>query len=313
MPAQVVYQTNADLIASYEAMGKNPLVVADMTEKGLLWFKFKGNRPVFQLSPEGKLQVKWTDVSEKKTLHRLVKNLLIAKANEKLTIKPLRQQTWIQYPAPESFKLYWCDIESEYTLKEPEKPTTPDVRADSVLSKKRMYTSRAEESNIERANVMKAVDDLRHQFRFFREPTVNEVALKSGCFNLEPLKLGLMFSHCKPESWEGAKWIAERAINLASWLSFKEKNELNPQLIALTQQAINNSSMEIIERSQSILKNYPELVPKVDVTGLKWPDETKAKWVEVIGYPPPEPQRWTLWPASLGKSNYPLSTFCPKS
>jgi len=311
MPAQVVYQTNSDLIASYEAMVKNPLVVADMTEKGLLWFKFKDNHPVFQLSCEGKLQVKWTDVSEKRTLHRLVKNLLIAKANEKLVIKPLRQQTWIQYPAPESFKLYWCDIESEYTLKDPEKPTNPDIQVDSDLLKKRIYPW-AEKEKIERANVMKAVEDLRHQFRFFREPTVNEVALKSGCLNSEPLKLGLMFSHCKPESSQDARWIAERAINLAGWLSLKEKHELNPQLIALAQQAINNASMEVIERAQTILKNYPELVPKVDVTELKWPDETKAKWVEVFGYPPPEPQKWILWPASLGKNN-PSLTFCPKS
>ena len=79
---QVVYQTNADLIASYEAMMKYSLVVADITEKGLLWFKFNDNRPVFQLSLEGKLQVKWSDISKKRTLRGLVKNLLIVKINE---------------------------------------------------------------------------------------------------------------------------------------------------------------------------------------------------------------------------------------
>ena len=95
--------------------------------------------------------------------------------------------------------------------------------------------------------------------------------------------------------------MAKKAINLAGWLALKEKNQPNPQLIALTQQSINNSSMEVIERAQTILKNYPELVPKVNVIELKWPNKTKAKWVEVFGYPPPEPQRWILWPTSLGK------------
>jgi hypothetical protein len=94
MPSQVVYQTNADLIASYEAMAKNPLVIATMTEKGLLWFKFKDNQTVFQLSSIGKLQVKWNDEHEKRTLYKLIKNLLVANPNEKLVINPLRQQTW---------------------------------------------------------------------------------------------------------------------------------------------------------------------------------------------------------------------------
>jgi hypothetical protein len=118
MKSQVVYETNADLEASHEAMTNNPLVVADRTQKGLLWFRFRENRTVFQLSPLGKLQVKWNDISEKKTLYKLVKILLIAKANEKLVIKPLRQQAWIEYPVPRSFKLYWCDKTSEFALKE---------------------------------------------------------------------------------------------------------------------------------------------------------------------------------------------------
>ena len=120
MLSQVVYETNADLTASHEAMVKNPLVVADRTEKGLLWFKFRENRTVFLLSPLGKLQVKWNDVSEKRTLFRLLRSLLVAKPNEKLEIKPLKQQTWIEYPVPEYFKLYWCDQTTEFALKKPE-------------------------------------------------------------------------------------------------------------------------------------------------------------------------------------------------
>jgi hypothetical protein len=117
MPLQVVYETNADWTASYEAMVKNPLVVADPTEKGLLWFKFKENQTVFQLSPMGNLQVKWTDESEKRTLFRLIKNLLVAKSNENLRITPKKQQVWIEYPVPDSFKLYWCDEVTEFERK----------------------------------------------------------------------------------------------------------------------------------------------------------------------------------------------------
>ena len=117
MPSQVVYQTNADWYASREALGNNSLVKADTTEKGLIKFWFKDSPTLFMLASTGKLQVKWSDLHEKKTLYKLVKNLLVANPNEKRVIKPLRQQTWIEYPVPESFKLYWCDISTEYVLK----------------------------------------------------------------------------------------------------------------------------------------------------------------------------------------------------
>jgi hypothetical protein len=283
VPSQVVYQTNADLIGSQEALVKNSLVIADMTEKGLLWFRFIDSPTVFQLSAMGKLQVKWKDIYEKRTLYKLIKKLLVPLPGEKLVIKPLRQQTWIDYPPPGSFKLYWCDQATEFVLKK--EPETGQQQSGK--------------SQDELATVMKAVEELRREFRFFREPTRNEVALKSGCLHSNALDTGLMFARCKPESWEGAKWVAEKALNLAGWLCFKESGELNPQLIALTKQAIDTSSMEIIARAQEILKNYPDLVPKVNVTELKWPDETKTKWIQVFGYPPPAPQRWILWPTSL--------------
>ena len=119
MASLVVYETNADWTATYQNMANNPLVLAEPTEKGLLWFKFKDNTTVFQLSPMGKLQVKWKDVSEKKTLLRLVRYLLVARINEELKIEPLKQQTLIEYPVPDSFKLYWCDEETELVKKVP--------------------------------------------------------------------------------------------------------------------------------------------------------------------------------------------------
>ncbi len=117
MPSIVVYETTADWQASYEAMVNNSLVQAEPTQKGLLWFKFRDNGTVFQLSPNGKLQVKWNNVSEKKTLFRLLGNLLVTTTGEKPKFTPQKQQTWIPYPVPDSFKLFWCDEETELVTK----------------------------------------------------------------------------------------------------------------------------------------------------------------------------------------------------
>lgn len=286
MASQVIYQTNAEWYTTSEALASNPLVITYETEKGLLQFNFKGSRTIFQLSAEGKMQVKWNDISEKKILYRFVKKLLVAKNNEELVIRPLKQQAWIDYPVPDSFKLYWCDQETEFVLKK--------ENSDKPQS----------EFGVRLAKVRNAIEKLRHQFRFFREPTANEVALESACIDSDALSAGMIFARCKPVSGEGARWVAEKAINLAGWLVFKQKNELNPQLIALTQQAINNSSLEIMERAQIILKNYPNLAPRVNGSELTWPDETKKTWIEVFGYPPPATQHWILWPASLLSRSY---------
>jgi len=111
---QVVYQTNADCEATYENLAKNPIVIVDRTEKGLLWFRVKNTDTVFMLSPNGKLQVKWRSEEEKKVLFNIVKELLVPN-NPPLEIKPSRQQLWVDYPPPENFKLYWCGEKTEYT------------------------------------------------------------------------------------------------------------------------------------------------------------------------------------------------------
>ena len=300
MPSQVVYQTNADLIASYEALVNNSLVKvkADMTQKGLLWFQFKDSQTVFLLSAMGKLQVKWNDEHEKRLLYKFVKNLLVAKPNEKLVIKPLKQQTWIEYPAPESFKLYWCDEATEFVLK-----TTPETREDHKIEEAKpaeaisgsggTSKSDGEDFKARWTTVIEAVEELRRELRFFREPTFNEVALKSGCLDSEILRIGLGFARWKTQSPEEAKWIAEQAINLAGWLMFKETGELNPQLVALSKKSIDAASLDAVGRAQVILKNCPHLVPKVAGAELKWPDETKIEWIKIFGGEPPAPQCWS--------------------
>lgn len=301
MPSQVVYETNADLIASHEVMVKyEQFVVADMNAKGVLWFKFKGNPTVFLLSPFGKLQVKWSDVHEKKTLFRLLRNILIARPGDKLLIKPLRQQTWIEYPVPESFKLYWCDTSTEYALKS----TATDAESEDGAKTEDptlicRLTAKAVSRERRQPKVIKALEELRHEFRLFREPTFNEIALKSGCLDKNALRKALMLAGWKAESPEEAMSTAEQAINLAAWLRFKQSGELNPQFIALANEALGKASMNAIRKAQDILKNYPELLPVIEKTVLLWPQQTKAKWVEAFGYPAPAPQHWTLWSTSL--------------
>ena len=109
---QVVYQTNADYQATLERLEENPLIV-DVTDKGIIWFRFINTETVFTLSPYGRLQVRWNNEEEKKVLLPLVKALLVPK-KPPLKVKPLKQQLWIEYPPPKNFKLYWCKEETEY-------------------------------------------------------------------------------------------------------------------------------------------------------------------------------------------------------
>ena len=295
MSTQVVYQTNADWHDSYKALAKNSLVTVEETKKGLLWFHFKESRTVFTLSPTGKLQVKWSDLHEKRILYKQIRNLLTAKPSEKLTIKPLKQQMWIEYPVPESFKIYWCDHWAEFGLKktsettEAERTGYPEIA--EIFKRKSLHKieeeNRISEFTEQATKIKKAIEELRHEFRRFREPTLNEIALKSGFLDTRNLRIFLCTADWIGESQEETKRVTEQAINLAGWLRFKEKGELKPRLIALSNEAIESASMKAIEKAQVILKNYPNLVPNVEAGEVKWLEETKAKWVEVFGCDPP--------------------------
>jgi hypothetical protein len=285
VPSQVVYETNADWHTSYEALANNSLVKADTTEKGIVQFWFKDNPTLFMLAPTGKLQVTWSNFEEKKILFKLVKNLLVASDNGKLVIKPLKQQVWIEYPVPESFKFYWCSEATEYVLKKPvlELPK----RRLELEAEKRIQQSRAEQ-----IKVKKAVDKLRREFRFFREPTFNEVALMTGIMNTQQLRTDLFFACWKDQSEVNIKRNAEYALNIAGWLSYKEKGDQNLLLMARCKKALDSASLDSLEHAQIILKHYPDLVPKVETTQLRWPEETKAKWIQVFADEPPAPQSW---------------------
>ena len=185
---QVVYQTNADWHACSEVLFRNSLLrTFSESHKGLLIFQFKESPTIFILSPTGKLQVKWNDIEEKKILFRLIKNLLVPPPNEKLVIKPLKQQLWIEYPVPDPFKVYWCDQSSEYALKKPIIPTKEE--APSKFS-------------IELGKVKEALEELRHELRFLREPSFNEVAIKASCLNHNTVLVALKLSTWQNESLE---------------------------------------------------------------------------------------------------------------
>jgi len=290
--SQVVYQTNADWTASQEAMVKNDLVKVDVTAKGMLWFMFKNNSTVFLLSPSGKLQVKWNNDSEKRTLFKLIKELLVAKPSEKLSIRPLKQQTWIDYPVPDSFKLYWCDQTTEFVLKnDPEAkeeeqqkgPLSIGINSGNIGVAKRDVKAELE-------IVGEALNILRGKLTFFREPTLEEVALKLGREPGPVLEMLLGFASWKRQSPREAEKTAENAVNLAGWLRWRKEGKQDPELETLYQKAIQGSLTGTIERAQAIFKNCSFLAPSVGYSRIEWPRITKDCWRQVFHSEPPEPK-----------------------
>jgi hypothetical protein len=117
MPNEVTYETNADWFATWQNLAKQPNVIVESTEKGVLWFRIHGFSPTFLLSPRGRLQVVWRSLQEKRVCLRLLRGLLRTANGEPLTIKPLQQQVWVRYPPPEGFKLFWCDEDYPYRMR----------------------------------------------------------------------------------------------------------------------------------------------------------------------------------------------------
>ena len=117
--SQILYDTNADYVSTARSLDSCPHVISYFTEKGLLWFKIKGTETIFMLFPKKqRLQVKWNNSEEKKVLLKIVRELLVPEQGQTLRIEPAEQQLWIEYPPPPNFKLYWCEEETVYTLKD---------------------------------------------------------------------------------------------------------------------------------------------------------------------------------------------------
>lgn len=112
---QVVYESNLDFQDSYDALLKSSLFLTETNEKGMLSAKFKDTKTIFWIAPNGKIQVLWRSLEEKKVLLKILKNILVPKLDQKLWLRPTKQSLFIPYPPPRDFKLYWCEEETEYT------------------------------------------------------------------------------------------------------------------------------------------------------------------------------------------------------
>jgi len=114
MTNQVVYQTNADYETSYKSLYNSNLVASiEQTRKGIIKFRLKDMKTFFTLSPNGKLTARWNDLNEKKSLLKILEDLLVPRGDLGLTFKPVFQQMWIHYP-PINFRLYWCNEKLRY-------------------------------------------------------------------------------------------------------------------------------------------------------------------------------------------------------
>ncbi len=283
MKNQVVYEANFDYEATYERLVRSGIAAVDETGKGLIWVRFKGTKTVFLLSPNGKIQVKWTSPEEKKVLLKILRNLLVPVVGQELTIKPTKQQLFIEYPPPPNFKIYWCEAETE-------------------------YVKQAEFSPQLKEAVRAAVERQRRELKFLREPTVKEVASAVG---KTPEAVRPALYEAAPElGWveqeEGeVEREAENAINLAGWLKWLKKGEQNSELAKMAEDALKAAPQHTLEMAKRILENSPEIVPEAKpstsspwhyaAAGLEWNNETLKAWRRIFKSKPPAPHRSTLW------------------
>ena len=170
-----------------------------------------------------------------------------------------------------------------------------------------LYVLSGFESDLER-KVREAVDELRREFFFLREPTVKEVALKVGelpekvretLYNIAP-KIVWM----EQEKDEIEK-EAENIINLSGWLKWLKKGAQNSELAKLAEDAMQTASPHTVEMAKRILENFPEIVPEAEPrssgpyhsvdAGLEWKDETLDVWRRVFKSEPPVPSRAGVW------------------
>jgi DNA-binding HxlR family transcriptional regulator len=141
--------------------------------------------------------------------------------------------------------------------------------------------------------VRKAVEKLRQEFAFLREPTVKEVAARVG--KTPEIAYASLYKLSPKIKWreqnlQEAEKEAGDAINLAGWVRWIEKGEHNMELKRMAEEAEGTASKDTLVRARDILKNFPSLVPDVEPTGFKWPEETRRTWSRIFGSsPPPAP------------------------
>jgi len=167
--------------------------------------------------------------------------------------------------------------------------------------------------------VKEVLEELNHDYRFFRWPTVEEVAVKIGepPETVRPILYKLALGW-REQTKEEAKKEAEESINLAGWMKWLERGDEHGEYSSTQIEELNTKAeqekqqarREVIERAGMILENYPELVPRAKPSestpghfapaGLDpWPEETDRVWRRVFQEEPPKSRRQGIYAKSF--------------
>lgn len=154
-------------------------------------------------------------------------------------------------------------------------------------------------SKAERDRIIVAIEELRNELRFFREPKIVEVAerVSKTPDEVAPAIYALATETGWSEPDENTQIEAKDSINLAGWLNAEENHEISAELKPRSDEAKAQASKKTQQRAQNIRKYFPNLVPKIIETYLIWPDATRAVWYQIFKTEPPSPRL-----ASSGKS-----------
>jgi hypothetical protein len=189
------------------------------------------------------------------------------------------------------------DINRAYRNKQIKKHVFPDRSVIYGLDEFGPPTSAQAEKKTEISDaekIRKAIEELRNEFRFFKEPTAKDVALKVG---INPTTVESILYELAPQTgWSETdekteKKDAEDALNLAGYLACEKSAESNPELKQKLEEAKAKASKRVQQRAQKILNNYPNLVPKIDSTYLVWPKQTQTEWYRIFKTQPPIPHK----------------------
>jgi hypothetical protein len=143
-------------------------------------------------------------------------------------------------------------------------------------------------------NIRKAVEEMRKEFYYLKDPTLTEVACKVGKppATVEPL----LYAQAQQTGWtppdETTQTEAQDAINLAGWLNAEKNNQITPERKPRCEQAKARASKRTRQIAQNLLECFPNLIPKIFIDDrLMWPEETAAAWYRTFKTESPGPRQ----------------------
>jgi hypothetical protein len=229
---------------------------------------------------------------EKRIFYKLVKNLLVATPGNRFHLRPLKQQTWIEYPVPKSFKLYWCDQSTELTVRKKTNSVPKEVieAYNSGFYKSENYWLKK--------NAKENLDDLMGTYMRMSKK-IEEIIEKNNKilanqYTIEDILLADLI-------WENAtdcfsiseiEKRTEEGMILAGCTLWKLKNDNRPIMYQAFKRAVESTHEQSYKLGLSIAKVYPELAAKLLPNGVEWPSETKDRWRRIFQCDPPTPRSW---------------------